>query len=247
MSRLLTTALFLGAFVAGIFGGATANAQAQPSLSRAQVEAIVSEYIEKNGDKLIGSIAAYQQRLQLAASSRAIRSDNPTQGPANAPVTIIEFVDFECPFCARVQPTTAELKKRYGNRVRWVAKHLPLSFHQKALPAAYAAQAAAMQGKYWEFSDKLWQRQEFLGDALYVELAKSLKLDLKKFNADRASAKVKAIVTADLADAEKVGARGTPFFLINGSPISGAMPAEAFTQVIEAALSGKALPTAPAQ
>lgn len=241
MSRILTTVLAFGAFAFSLFG-AVAAPQAQAALTRPQVEAIVSEYVEKNGDKLIASIAAYQQRQQMAASANAIRPENPTQGPVTAPVTIIEFVDFECPFCARVQPTTAELKQRYGSRIRWVAKHLPLSFHQKALPAAYAAQAAAMQGKYWEFSAKLWERQEFLGDALYQEVAKGLKLDLKKFNADRASLKVKAIVDADLADAQKIGARGTPFFLINGSPISGAMPTEAFTQVIEAALSGKPLP-----
>lgn len=207
------------------------------NLTRPQVEAIVQQYIEKNGDKLISSITDFQNRQQQAAAMSAIRPYNPVMGAKDAPVTIVEFIDFECPFCSRVQPTLSELRQRYGSRIRWVAKYLPLEFHQKAPGASYAAQAAHIQGKFWPYSEKLWQRQEFLGDKLYVEIAKELGLNLKKFNADRASAGVKAAVDQDLKDAAAVGARGTPFFLVNGTPLSGAQPTEAFTAVIEQELA----------
>lgn len=210
---------------------------AKAELTRADVQAIVQEYIEKNGDKVMEGIYAYQNKKQLAAAAAAISKHTPTQGPANAPVTIIEFSDFECPFCNKVQQTVTSVKARYGNRVRWAYKHLPLDFHAKAKPAAYAAQAAHRQGKFWEYSAALWAGQEYLGEPLYVKIAEDLKLNMKKFNADRASAAVQEEVTSDLRDAAKVGARGTPYFLINGTALSGAVPQEDFIQAIENALN----------
>lgn len=205
-------------------------------LTRADVEAIVGQYLETHGDKTLAGIARYQQQKQAAQAAAVIKYYNPTKGPKNAPVTIVEFLDYECPFCSRVQPTLEQLRGQYGARIRWVAKYLPLSFHPKARPAAYAAQAAHIQGKFWEYNDKLWERQEFLGDQTYEAIAKELGLNMDKFNKDRASAAVKAAVDGDLADAQSVGAGGTPYFLINGKALSGAQPAEAFTDAIEEAL-----------
>lgn len=233
LHTLLAAALML-------VGAQTATAQSQNmNLTRADVEAIVQEYIEKNGDKLMSSIIASQQKQQLARAATAINPNTPVMGPANAPVTIIEFSDFECPFCLKVQPTVSELQKRYGNRVRWAFKNLPLEFHAKAKPAAYAAMAAHLQGKFTPYASKLWEGQAMLGDAYYVQAAKDLKLDMKKWEADRKSERVKAMVQQDMDDAQAIGARGTPFFLINGQPISGALPVEEFTKAIEAALTGR--------
>lgn len=206
-------------------------------LTKAQVEDIVAKYIAANGDKLVESIAAAQQRRQQALTQQVIGPETPTLGPVTAPVTIVEFSDFECPFCHKVQDTVNQLRQRYGNRVRWAYKHYPLEFHPKAPPAAYASYAAHKQGKFWEFSKQVWARQNYLSDDLYTDIAKTLKLDMAKFNADRAGPAAKKVVEADMADGTKVGVRGTPFFLINGTPVSGAQPPEAFVQVIEAELT----------
>ncbi len=205
-------------------------------LNKQDVKSIVREFIEGNGELLLESIATYEKQRQQQLAMASVRKHTPILGPDKAPVTIIEFSEFECPFCRRAQPTLQKLRQRYGDRIRFAFKHLPLDFHAKAKPASYAAQAAWRQGKFWEFSAEIWKRQEFLGEKLFVEIAKELKLDMDKFNTDRASDDVKAEIAIDLADASAVGARGTPFFLINGQPLSGAQPIDAFVTVIEAAL-----------
>jgi protein-disulfide isomerase len=210
-------------------------------LTRADVEAIVHDYLTTHGDEVIAAAHNYQQKQQAAAAAASIRATTPTRGPATAPITIIEFADFECPYCLSVEPTIETLQKRYGNRIRWAFKFLPLEFHRNAMPAAQAAAAAAKQGKFWEFAEQIFAHQDALGDKLYLDTARSLKLDLAKFNTDRDSAAVKAIIIQDLADAAAVGARGTPYFLINGQGNSGAMPAENFTTIIEGELK-KAAP-----
>lgn len=206
-------------------------------LTKAQVEDIVAKYIAANGDKLVESITAAQKKKQQELTTSIIRPGNPTQGPANAPITIVEFSDFECPFCHKVQDSLVQLRQRYGNRIRWVYKHYPLDFHPKAIPAAHASYAAQQQGKFWEYSKALWSRQAYLSDDLYKAVAQELKLDMKKFEADRASAAAKKMVETDMADGSKVGVRGTPYFLINGNGISGAQPVESFAEIIEAELA----------
>lgn len=213
----------------------SAGAMAQ-GLSRAEVQNIVREYIAANGDVVAKSLADFQQREKMAQVAKLIDRDTPVRGPASAAVTVVEFSDYECPFCARVQPTVEALQAKYGNRVRWAFKHLPLDFHPKAKPAAAAAIAAHKQGKFWEFSSKLWDNQNSLEDATFERIARELKLDVAKFNTDRASAAAAGQIERDMKDASGIGARGTPYFMINGEGVSGAMPLEAFTQVIDAAL-----------
>ena len=212
-----------------------AKTEAKP-LTRTEVQGIVREFIEKNPQVVLESLAKYTAEAQKAQALAVIRPHTPTIGSAEAPVTIVEFSEFQCPFCRRAQETLQELRKRYKSEVRFAYKHLPLPFHKEAEPAAKAAQAAHLQGKFWEYSDELWRRQQYLGEKLYVDIAKDLKLDMDKFNEDRASKQVELQVRQDLADGANAGAEGTPFFLINGTPMSGALPVEQFVEAIEAAL-----------
>ena len=229
MKKLLLSALLLLAPLA---------AQAAPAtpLTRADVEAIISQYLENNGEKVVESIGIYQEKQQRAQVSKLISPHTPTKGPADAKITIIEFSDFECPFCLKVQPTLKALERRYPGQIRWAYKHLPLSFHKMAPPAAYASMAAHRQGKFWEYSEQLWKRQEFLGDKLFTEIAQELKLDMKKFNADRNDKNLQATIQMDAQQADAIGARGTPYFLVNGTALSGAQPESEFIRVIENAL-----------
>jgi protein-disulfide isomerase len=231
MKKLLLSLLALPLFAL--------SAQAAPAatpLTRADVEAIIQQYLENNGEKVIESIALYQEAQQRQQVSKLIGGHTPTKGPADAPITIIEFSDFECPFCLKVQPTLKAIERRYPGKIRWAYKHLPLSFHKMAPPAAYAAMAAHQQGKFWQYSEQLWKRQEFLGDKLFTDIAAELKLDMKKFNADRASKNIQAMVQMDAQQADSIGARGTPYFLVNGTALSGALPESEFVRVIENAL-----------
>ena len=152
-------------------------------------------------------------------------------------VTVVEFSDFQCPFCQRVAPTVDEIAKTYGKDVRIVFKHHPLPFHKSADAAARAAIAAGKQGKFREMHDLLFKERlpapEEM-DALTEGFAKSLKLNMKRFKSDRDSAQAKVKADTDLA--QKIGARGTPTFFINGKRLTGAQPLEEFRAVIFAEL-----------
>lgn len=210
---------------------------AQTPLTRTEVQAIIREFLEENPDAIIDSLGRYEMKQRLKLASDSLRPHTPTIGPEDAAITIIEFSEFQCPFCRKAQATLAELRKRYKGRVRFAFKHVPLDFHPQAEPAALAAQAAHLQGKFWKYSSKLWERQAFLGEKLLVEVAKEVGLDMDKFNKDRRSEKVKAMVDQDLADAKSANVRGTPHFLINGITLSGAQPLGAFVELIEGALA----------
>lgn len=222
----------LALFLLALLATTTAHA-----LTRAEVESIVQSYIATHGNEILQSIITAQEAQKAATAKEIIRPHNPTSGPATAPITIVEFSEFECPFCQRVQANLKPVRDRYGTRIRWVYKHFPLEFHAKAKPAALAAQAAHNQGKFWEFAAKIWPRQNYLSEQLLVEIAKELKLDMAKFNADRASPAAQKALAQDIADGKKAGVQGTPFFLINGTPLSGAQPTEAFVEIIEAELA----------
>ena len=229
---------FLGGAVAMNFSEASIG-NAASKLDKTEIEAIVKDYIAGHGMELMESIQAAMNKSQLNKLSNMVTPNTPSKGPIDAPVTIVEFSDFQCPFCDKVQPGLTELRAKYGDKVRWVFKNLPLEFHPEAKPSAYASLAANKQGKFWDYSQMLWARQANLGEKTYVAIAEELKLDMAKFNKDRASTEVKAQVDADQADAEAAGARGTPHFMINGQGISGALPASEFAKVIDAELAKK--------
>jgi len=166
-------------------------------------------------------------------------SDSPFKGSADAEVTIVEFSDFQCPYCGRVTPTLAKLLEEYPDQVRIVYKHLPLSFHKDALPAAKAAVAARRQGKFWEMHDALFQNQHSLGDETYLEIARDLGLDIERFEQDYRSAAVAAEVAQDMNEARRLGVTGTPGFFVNGRFASGARPYESFKAMVDEALSAR--------
>lgn len=163
--------------------------------------------------------------------------DSPVRGPAQAAVTIVEFADFQCPFCARVQPTLARIQETYGERVNLVFKHLPLRIHPRAPAAAAASEAARLQGKFWEMHDRIFSDLGDLSDERFAQYAAELGLDVERFRRDMTSQEVRQRVARDEALANRLGVSGTPAFFINGRFFSGAQPFENFQRVIDAELS----------
>jgi len=164
---------------------------------------------------------------------------SPTKGPETAPVTLVEVSDFQCPFCAKAAGTVSQIAREYGDQVRLVFKHNPLSFHPNAMPAAQASMAAARQGKFWEYADKLFEKGKELSPATYDAIAQELGLDLANFKQDMNDPSIKARIESDQAAAVAMGAGGTPAFFINGRSLSGAQPIEEFKKLIDEEL-GKA-------
>lgn len=156
----------------------------------------------------------------------------PRKGPANAAVTIVEFSDFQCPYCKRVQPTLRQLAAKYGDQVSLVFKDLPLPIHPEAERAAQAARCAGAQGKFWEYHDALFAATALQRDS-YAEIAKKLDLDAGEFQTCLDSGKQRAGLEADMQQARRLGFSGTPVFLINGLMLNGAQPLEAFAQAID--------------
>jgi protein-disulfide isomerase len=159
------------------------------------------------------------------------------KGPKDAAVTLVEFSDFQCPFCGRVGPTLKRINEEYPDSVKIVFKHLPLSFHQQAQGAAEASEAAHIQGKFWEMHDRIFSDQRSLSPDKYVEWAGELGLDVEKFKTDMKSPAVLARINSDKKHASELGVTGTPGFFVNGRFISGAKPFGEFKTAIDKALS----------
>lgn len=155
------------------------------------------------------------------------------RGPATAKVTVVACSDFQCPFCARVVPTLEELADIYGDELRIVYKHNPLPMHNRALPAAIAAEAAGKQGKFWGMHDKLFANARELTDANFSVWARELGLDVAKFERDVADPKMNERVQSQQKQCNTLGARGTPSFFVNGRFLSGAQPLESFRVLID--------------
>ncbi len=162
-----------------------------------------------------------------------LSGDEPVHGPADALVTLVEFTDFQCPFCSKVRPTLKEVEKAYEGKLRLVFKHQPLSFHKNAQVAAEASLCAQKQGKFWEMEERLFTNQQTLAREQLPDHAKAVGLDLATFEACLDKQETKAQVAADQAMAEKVTATGTPAFFINGRKISGAQPLDAFRRLVD--------------
>jgi protein-disulfide isomerase len=161
----------------------------------------------------------------------------PTRGPKTAPITLIEYSDFECPFSKRAQDTLAELKKKYEGKILFCYKDYSLPFHKNAKKAAEAAHCAGEQGKYWEFHDKLFENQKALGDDKYKEIATGLGLNMEKFNGCLSTGKFAAEIEKESKEGAANGVNGTPGFFINGVMLSGAVPIDNFTDIIDKELA----------
>jgi protein-disulfide isomerase len=171
----------------------------------------------------------------------------PVLGPKNAPVTIVAFSDFECPFCGRVIPTLKQLEQDYKGKIRVAFKNSPLPFHQNAKPAAMAALAANEQGKFWEMHDKLFANQRALDRASLEKYAQEIGLNMNQFKAALDSNKFQAQLDADMAESTRVGVNGTPSFFINGRSVVGAQPVDAFKRIIDEELKKKGTVAADAK
>lgn len=161
-------------------------------------------------------------------------------GDKNAPVTIVEFSDYECPYCARFQSETLSLiKEQYidTGKVRLIYRDFPLSFHPNAQKAAEAAECAGDQGKYYEMHDMLFENGVSGGVSQYKQYAKQIDLDEAEFASCLDSGKHVSEIQSDFRDGQTVGITGTPGFIINGQLVVGAQPFPVFQQIIESALN----------
>lgn len=164
----------------------------------------------------------------------------PSIGPAGAPITIVEFSDYQCPFCRRWhQEVYQPLMEAYPGKIRLVYRHLPLtSIHPEAFPAAEAVMCAGEQDAYWDYHEKLFSSDQ-LGADVYEQYAQELGLDLAKFEACITEGRYRDAIQADSDFAVNLGARSTPTFFINGLAVVGAQPLDVFRQVIDKELAGE--------
>jgi protein-disulfide isomerase len=221
----------------GRMGGAT----------RDQVADRIRSYLEDQRSSMITADLRKEAELEvlLEAPRVTVGSEGPSRGPADAPVTIVEFSDFQCPYCGRAEATIKQILERYPTQVRLVYRHLPLDrIHPFARGAAEAAVCADAQGKFWEYKDKLFANQQKLAAADLQGYAKAVGLDVKAFDACVKEKKTaSAVVDRDLAAATAAGTAagkrglGTPAFFVNGILLSGAKPVEEFATVIDGELA----------
>ncbi len=212
----------------------TQAGNAQPG--DAQLESQVLQIIRNHPEAILESVQAYQQKQQeqqqqgqkavlqgMKANPKSVIGQSPTTGAKTQKIVLMEFSDFQCPYCAKAHQTLKQFMASHENQVTLVFKFLPLTqIHPEAMPSAKAAWAALQQGKFWEFQDALFAQQDKLGEPLYIATAKALNLDLKQFDQDRKSDAASAAIQKDVDMAEKLGVSGTPFLVMNGEPISGA-------------------------
>lgn len=171
-------------------------------------------------------------------------ADSPSIGPQNAPVTIVEFTDYQCPYCQKAQQYVEQVMNAYKDQVRLVYRDFPLDFHPRARSAGVAARCGGEQGKFWEMHANLLNVPGTLEEPDLAKRATSLGLDLGRFNACLASGKFDAQITKSVEDGRAVGVSGTPTFLVNGREFSGAQPFEVFERIIEEELAFPAAKTA---
>ncbi|MGF1601887.1 MAG: DsbA family protein [Thermosynechococcaceae cyanobacterium] len=191
----------------------------------ASLETQVLQIIRDHPEAILESVQSYevkqrqarQQEQQVALQQippETLVGASPVQGAANKTL-LIEFSDFECPFCADAAQDVRQFVEQHPKQVTFVYKHFPLTrIHDQAQSAAQAAWAAQQQGQFWAYHDALFAKQDQLGESRYVEIAQQLRLDVKQFNRDRNSPEAVAVIEADLALGEQVGIGGTPFFVL---------------------------------
>jgi len=162
-----------------------------------------------------------------------IGDNDPILGNVDAPVTVVQWAEYQCPYCSKGADSVAAIRAKYPDQVRVVYKDFPLSFHQRAVPAATAAHCAGEQDKYWEMGRLLLQDQRNLQDPQIIGYANQLELDMPAWTECYESGKYKDIVMADFEQGTKVGVQATPTFFVNGIMLSGAQPIEKFSVIID--------------
>ncbi len=224
---------------------------------------IVFAAIEKAPDQFIEVVMKAQQNAQKVAAERAQEEEkkqreeqfkNPLKpeidetrvifGNKSAPITIVEFSDFQCPYCVRGNQTIKQVLNEYGDKVRVVFKHLPLDFHPQALPAARYFEAIAQQdhAKAQKFHGMVFENQDKLrgnADEFFKDATKKVGADLKKVEIALKDENIAKRIESDMAEAKKFGFSGTPGYIINGVSLKGAYPIDSFKEIINQHLSAK--------
>lgn len=219
-----------------------------PDILAEAIEAHPKEFIDAI-NKAVRSAQEVEAQKRKEAEAKAladsfknplkpdIRKDESFRGKESAPITLVEYSDFECPYCARGYNTVMELLEKYKGKIRFVYKHLPLSFHPQAMISSQYYEAIRLQSeeKAFEFHDQIYKNQSKLrtGEAFLKKLAKDLKVNMTKLAKDVQSKEVKERIEADIAEANKFGFQGTPGFILNGVPVKGAYPLSHFEGIIE--------------
>jgi protein-disulfide isomerase len=166
-----------------------------------------------------------------------VRKDEAIRGPKSAPITLVEYSDFECPFCSKGFDTVEALRQKYGNKIRFIYKHLPLSFHPQAMVAAKYFEAIRLQDSElaFKFHDEIFRNQRKLksGAPFLNSIAKKIKVNMNKLKKDLTLDSIVKRIKEDQAEAAKFGMQGTPGFLINGVPVKGAYPASHFFGIVD--------------
>lgn len=219
-----------------------------PKILTEAIEANPADFImalqnaAKNAQEEMGKKREEEEKKKLEESFNnplvaEIRSDETFRGPKDAPITLVEYSDFECPFCSRGYQTVMDLMNKYPGKIRLVYKHLPLSFHENAMVASQYYEAIRLQDekKAFEFHDEIFKNQTKLknGTAFLDTIAKKVGADLAKVKKEYNSEAITKRIEADMAEAQKFGIEGTPGFLLNGVPVRGAYPAEYFSGLID--------------
>lgn len=218
-----------------------------PSIIIGAIEAKPEEFIEalnnavKKAQEGQGKKREEEEKKQLEESFNnplaANIRDEEVRGTKGAPITLVEYSDFECPFCSRGFNTVMELMEKYNGKIQFIYKHLPLSFHPQAMISAQYYEAIRMQDakKAFAFHDKIYKNQQSLknGEGFLKKIAQELKVDMGKLAKDVNSADVKKRIDEDMEEAAKYGFQGTPGFLINGVPVKGAYPTNHFVGIVD--------------
>src|SRR5262249_4145068 len=171
--------------------------------------------------------------IKLSEPRKNVEAKGPSRGPDNAKVTLVEFSDFQCPFCGRAHDTVEQVMQAYAGKVRLVFRQFPLDMHKNAAKAAEAALCANEQGKFWEYHDVLFKNQQTLEIPQLKDHANGVGLDQVKFASCLDSGKFARAVQEDMVAGQQVGVSGTPAFFINGVMLPGAMPFDEFKRVID--------------
>jgi len=208
------------------------RAQIKNALQQNKLQQVRQEYVKTLREKSQVEVLLAPPKVRVGIDPKRMR------GNPDAQVTIVEFSDYQCPFCQRVQPTVREVLAKYEGKVRHAYRDFPLQqIHPQATSAAEAARCAGEQGKFWEYHTLLFANRDKLDQAGLKEHAKAVKLDEKRFEECAASGKYKEKIEQDQHEGEEAGVSGTPAFFINGVFLGGAYPAAAFEKIIDAELA----------
>ncbi len=190
-------------------------------------------------EKELRDAARVAVRLEAPRVALSVPAGAPSTGPVSAPVTIVEFTDYQCPYCHRAQAVVDQVLQRYSGQVRFVHLDFPLDGHPGAIPAARAARCAEEQGKFWKYHRSLMTAPGTLDEPDLKGRASALGLDASSFGTCLSSGRHDGAIQASLRQGEELGVTGTPAYFVNGRMLSGARPVEAFAELIDTELAGR--------